>query len=201
MNFVPEPEKLLEFLEREASVFGTLSEVRHTFRKLGPLVLKAQTGRYDLGKNSRRFREQAERAITGVTGESVSGIDIVRLSKPTAIPPTMITEPDCIIDMRCAIHYDRASRLEYLFNRHIWQPLTFTIWDDIGKLIWLKIGSVSWSGAIRLNRLATLLYVGYSLAGARGKMHKLSRWVELLYSSYPLGQLQADPSRWLLVTR
>ncbi|MFH1047165.1 MAG: hypothetical protein V1738_02580 [Patescibacteria group bacterium] len=201
MNESPQPETLLKFLEQEALRFGTLSEVRNTFRRLGPLILMTERTRYDLAKNSRRRRGQAKRAIAGVTGELISEIKTISTGKVTSAPDLAVLEPDCLIDMRCAVHYECADRLEYLFDRHIWQPLLPVIWEGVGRWIWLKLGVNSWNQANQLNRLVTLLYVGFTLAGANGKMRRLARWVELLPLAMPLGPLKGHPECWLMAVK
>ena len=198
MKYQPEPETLLEFLEKESENFGTLSEVRHTFRKLNPFVLMAQTETYELKNDSRRLREQAQRALTGVTKEEVNRIQTISVSKACKTPDVSLINPDCIIDMRCAVQFKRADRMEYIFDRHIWKPLSPAIWDGIGRWIWNKVGNHAWSNASRLNRLVTLLYTGFSLAGAHGKMRMLSKWVELLPAAFPIGPLRDEPDCWIL---
>ncbi len=201
LDYVPEPNILLEFLEQEAVNFGTLSEVRHTYRKLGPFILMGQTGRYELTKNSRRLREEAQRVITKVTREKVNRIQTISISQACKQPKVTIIEPDCVADMRCAVHYNRADRMQLIFDQHIWEPLSPAIWGGIGKWIWNKVGINAWNKASRLNHLVLLLYVGFSLAGASGKMRMLGDWVNLLPRAFPIGPLRDESDCWLVALR
>lgn len=195
-----DPTNLLTFPEEESEKFETLHEVRHAFRNLAPLIEAANNRHLELNKRNRRLREEAGMAISAVTEKQIV-IKEIRLSRPAGTTELGIIKPRCTSDMWDALGFERADQLERLFDRYIWHPYMPACWNGVGKWCWKSIGAKSWDYSMDLNRRVTLLYMGFTLAGAKDKMINLSRWVKLMTRAFPLGPDGKNPNAWYITVR
>ncbi len=184
-------EALRSFLLENAKVPEMVPEA---MRLMEPFFKKAEAGRYELGEVSVHIVTQSMEAIDIAIGTMISGTKSVSAARLYPKP-------------------SRVSREAY--EKSLWASLRDSLWASfqasiggclgaslgaslrasIGASLLVSLGASLWDNL----RASLFLYLGFTLAGDREKVNRLTPLIELLPHAIPLGEMKDDPGTWLVL--